>query len=259
MAQRKTLKSGIAAVEQDRITVHGLDLNRDLLGKINLGDMAFLELKKRLPTPQESVMFNAIAMAMAEYGMTPSAIVARIVYTGSPESVPPAIGAGINALGHGLAGAMEKAAKMLQQALPDPQANLDLEALAQKIVDAHAENRKIPGFGVPFHKPLDPRTTRLCEIARTNGFDGPYLKLMGLIKRQASSRFGQAFPISAPGAVGAIACELRLPWHTVRGILAVGRAVGLLGHLLEENDEPLAREIQTRAQEETTANLRQKR
>ena len=87
MANRKKLKSDIVLVETDKITMHGLDLCRDILGKVNLGDMAFLQLKGRLPTPQESVVFNAIAVTLVEHGMTPSAIAARMTYAGSPEAM----------------------------------------------------------------------------------------------------------------------------------------------------------------------------
>ena len=56
MAARKKLKSDIVLVETDRITMHGLDLCADILGKVNLGDMAFLQIAGRMPSPQESIV-----------------------------------------------------------------------------------------------------------------------------------------------------------------------------------------------------------
>jgi citrate synthase len=44
--------------------------------------------------------------------------------------------------------------------------------------------------------------------------------------------------------------KLRLPWQIVRGISVVARAIGLVGHILEEMRDPMSREIQVRAQEE---------
>jgi citrate synthase len=130
MAKRKTLKSDIARIEPDRITVHGLDLAHDILGKLNLGDMAFLEMTKRIPTPQESAVFNAIAVALVEHGVSANAIVARMTYTGAPEAIQAAIAAGLLGMGGGMAsgmvsearktGSMENAARMLQEAVPDP-------------------------------------------------------------------------------------------------------------------------------------------
>ena len=61
MAKRKPIRTDIAWSTLDRITVKGFDLCKDILGKLSLGDMAFLELTDRVPTPKESVVFNAIA------------------------------------------------------------------------------------------------------------------------------------------------------------------------------------------------------
>jgi len=50
----------------DHVVMQGLDLTQQLLGNINLGDMAFLELTGRLPTPQQSAVFNAMLVTLAQ-------------------------------------------------------------------------------------------------------------------------------------------------------------------------------------------------
>jgi citrate synthase len=57
--------------------------------------MAFLEMTDRLPTPRESVMFNAIAVCLVEHGLTPSALVTRLTIAGAPEAMQAAVGAGL--------------------------------------------------------------------------------------------------------------------------------------------------------------------
>jgi citrate synthase len=271
--KKKTLKSDIALIETDKITIHGLDLARDILGKLNLGDMAFLEMMGRIPTAQESAVFNAIAVALAEHGVSANAIVARMTYTGAPEAMQAAIAAGLLGMGGGMTtgaasgamksearktGSMENAARMLQEAIPDRSRQYDLDAIAHDIVAQHAESQVIPGIGHHFHLPRDPRSARLFEIARTNGFDGPYIKLMQLIEKYAQESYKQVLPVNAPGAIAAVACELGLPWQVVRGVSVVARAIGLVGHILEEMKEPMSREIQTRAQEEATTHLKRR-
>ncbi len=253
----KQLRSDIAWSAPDSITIKGYDLTKDILGKLSLGDMAFLELTDRLPTPRESAVFNAIAVTLVEHGLTPSAIAARMTYAGAPEAMQAAVAAGLCGLGSVFVGSMETAARMLQEVLPDPKASVDVELLAKKVVaDLHARKRVVPGIGHHFHKPVDPRAPRLFEIASEHGYAGPYVKLMQAIARHAEQAYGKTLPVNATGAIAAIASELALPWKIIRGIGVMARAIGLVGHLREEMRDPMAREIKLRVEEEATAHLR---
>jgi TRAP-type C4-dicarboxylate transport system permease large subunit len=84
MMKRGPIKSDIAWSTANRITVRGRDLPAELIGEINLGDMAFLTLTNRLPNAKESRLFNAIAITLVEHGVTPSVIAARMTYLGAP-------------------------------------------------------------------------------------------------------------------------------------------------------------------------------
>ena len=259
MAKRKQLRSDIAWSTETTITVKGMDLCRDILGKVSLGDMAFLEMMDRLPNKHESVMFEAISVALVEHGMTPSAIVARLTLAGAPEAMQAAVAAGLNGLGSVFVGSMETAAKILQTNLPDPKADCDIDELASRIVtDMRANRRSIPGIGHHMHKPIDPRTTRLFEIAHENGFDGQYVKLMTAIANHASEQSGKSLPVNATGAIAAIASELSIEWKIVRGIGVYARAIGLVGHVLEELRNPMARDIKAMVEEEALAHHHQK-
>lgn len=259
MAQRKKLRSDIAWSTPDKVVVKGFDLCRDILGKLSLGDMAFLELTDRLPTAKESAVFNAIAITLVEHGLTPSAIAARMTITGAPEAMQAAVAAGLCGLGSVFVGSMETAARMLQEALPDPKAPADIEALACETVESFsAKQRSIPGIGHAFHKPVDPRAPRLFEIAAANDYAGPYVALMKAIATEAERKLGKTLPVNATGAIAAIASELSLPWNIVRGIGVMARAIGLVGHIREELRDPIAREIKERAEEEAVSHLRLK-
>jgi hypothetical protein len=69
-APSPTSRSGMSWSIPDRLLVRGDDLVDDLLGKVDLGDMAFLELMGRLPTQGESTVFNAVLVALVEHGIT---------------------------------------------------------------------------------------------------------------------------------------------------------------------------------------------
>ena len=258
---RKPIRSDLGWSTADRIVVRGKDLPGELLGKINLGDMAFLELTARLPTPQESIMFNAILVTLVEHGITPSALAARLTYAGAPESLQAAVAAGLCGLGTVFVGSMEGAARMLYTVLPRERsraataAELD-EIARQTVADYRARKEIIPGIGHPIHKPVDPRTPRLFQLAAENGLAGNYVGLMKRIGAEAERVSARSLPINATGAIGPICCELGFSDRIVRGFGVMARAVGLVGHLLEESERPMALEIWHRVEDEASAHAR---
>src|SRR6202162_2647344 len=141
VGKRKRLESGMGSSTTDRIVVRGHDLVEDLIGKVSLGDVAFLELKGRLPTRQESTVFNALAVTLVEHGMTPSAISTRLTYFGAPESLQGAVAAGLLGIGDRFGGSIEEAARTLQEAFEGSGPSPDTGALARQIVAGHQRNK----------------------------------------------------------------------------------------------------------------------
>jgi len=262
MGKHTALRTDIAWSTPQAIGVHGYDLCNDLMGEVNFGDMAFLEVTGRLPNPQESRMFNAILVTLVEHGIVPSTLAARLTYAGAPEAMQAAVAAGLLGLGSVFVGSTEGAARLLAAALPAGQpvpAVADLPALARTIVgDLRAQKKTIPGLGHPIHKPVDPRTLRLFAIARQTGFHGPYVALMQCVADAAAEAFGKPLPVNATGAIGALCCEMGLSWRVAHGLGVMARAVGLVGHVLEEEKHPMAVALWHRAEDEATQHSRGK-
>jgi citrate synthase len=235
---RKPIRSDLAWSTVDRIVVQGKDLPGEILGSVNLGDMAFLMLTGRTPEAKESRLFNAMAVTLVEHGLTPSSMVARLTYLGAPEAMQAAVGAGLAGLGSVFVGSTEGVAKMLSETTD---------------IDKLLESKRIPGLGHPLHKPVDPRTKRLFEIARETGHYGKYCKTMEEIARRKN------LVLNATGAIGALSCELGLDWKSVRGIGVMARAIGLVGHILEETRNPIALEMWERMEDEASAHLKPKK
>ena len=234
------IKSDLAWSTPERITVRGKDLPGEILGTLNLGDMAWFELTGKLPSANESRMFNAMAVTLVEHGVTPSALVARLTFLGAPEAMQAAVAAGLCGLGSVFVGSMQDCAKLLFESI---QSNKSASAVL-------VENKRIPGLGHPLHKPVDPRTVRLFQIARETGYYGKYCRLMEEIAE------AKKLTLNATGAIGALACELGLDWRAVRGIGVMARAVGLVGHLLEESRQPMAEAVWHQIEEQASAHLR---
>lgn len=258
---RTPIRSDMGWSTAATITVRGLDLARDVLGKLSFGDMAWLEIKGRVPTAGESAVFNALLCTLVEHGMTPNALAARLTYLGAPEALQGAVAAGLLGLGTTFAGTAEGAARMLQGVLGTrsaPRDVPDLAAAAATIVaDFKARQAQIPGLGHPIHKPVDPRTPRLFAIAEAHGFRGRYIALAELVQRAAERDTGKVLPLNATGAMGAILCELDVDWRLARGIAVIGRAVGLVGHIAEELRAPIARAVWERIEAESSTHHRE--
>jgi len=135
MSKSEIYRTDIASSTPDSITVFGCDFPSEILGTLNFGDMAFLEVTSRIPNENESRMFNAMLVTLVEHGLTPSTLVARLTYLGAPESLQGAVAAGLNGLGSVFVGSTEGAARMLYEA-PEPIEGEDLHEVAIQVVTA---------------------------------------------------------------------------------------------------------------------------
>nr|WP_022884407.1 citryl-CoA lyase [Glaciibacter superstes] len=258
----KTIRSAMSRSTPSTVTVFGQDLVA-MLGTVNLGDFAYLELFKRLPDERESTLFNALVVTLVEHGVTPSAIAARMTYLGAPESLQGAVASGILGLGNTFVGTIEGAAKICQERLPQSGADRisadermsdeQINALAEGIVAEYStDKRMIPGLGHPVHKPVDPRAQKLLRLGRELGFDDSSSRLVEALSRIASERSGRVLPVNATGAIGALASTLGVPAHVARGLGVMARAIGLVGHLLEEKADPIATTVWNRIEAEVS-------
>jgi citrate synthase len=240
------MRSSIAWSDQDSITVRGLDLTRDIIGEMTPTELMLFLLKGKKVEDAERRMLDALLVTLAEHGMTPSVIAARMTILGSPEALQAAVAAGLLGAGSVYLGTTEQATLMLQEALNGQSASAadPLSEIAVRVVGSYRERRqKIPGIGHPIHTGGDPRTLKLFALADELGFSGSYIALMQAVAAEASARLGRPMPINAAGAVGAIAAEMGLDGRIVRGIGIVARCIGLLGHLQEEILDPIATEV----------------
>ena len=87
------------------------------MGQVSFGELAFWLVALRRPTPGELRVFEAVLVALADHGFTPSAIAARLTLTGAPESVQGALAAGLLGGGSRYLGVTEDCGRFLAEAL----------------------------------------------------------------------------------------------------------------------------------------------
>jgi citrate synthase len=227
--------------DADSITLLGHDLANDLMGKVTFGELAYWLVTKRRPTPQQLTMFEAVLVALADHGFTPTAIAARVTYISAPDSIQGALAAGLLGGGSRFLGVTEDSAQFLAAALADadnlPADDAGWDELARHVVSTTKDaGRFVPGLGHPVHKVEDPRTPVLFTLAQENDLFGVHLQLFAAIGRVSESVLGRRLPLNGAGTCGAVLADLDLPLGVMRGFALLARCAGLLGHLAEEQN-----------------------
>lgn len=243
------IPTSMGTLTEDTITVRGRDLVGELMDTIDVAALFYLEITGRLPEPAENALLNAMIVAIAEHGMMPSVIAARLTYMGAPESLQGAVASGLLGAGDVFVGPAGNVARLLQVEAKEFTGTDSDRAAA--IVERYASQKKrIPGLGHPHHK-IDPRSTKLLEMQRELGARREHTALMLEVHKQACERRGSHLTFNAVAAVGAIASDIGLDWRAVRGIGLVARTVGLIGHVFEEIQSPAAQAVWDLVQDHT--------
>ena len=246
MAQEYPTSLGTS--DADKITLLGQNLAGDLMGKVGFGELALWLVTQRRPTPSQVRVFEAVLVALADHGFTPTAIAARLTYLSAPDSLQGALAAGLLGGGSRFLGVTEDAGQFLAGVLaeageiPADDAGYDELALAA-VQQARAAKKFVPGLGHPVHKVRDPRTPVLIEIAEEEGLRGPHLRLFEAIGRVHPQVLGRTLPLNGAGTCGAALADLGLPPELLRGFALLARTAGLLGQLAEERRRPVAMDI----------------
>ncbi|MEP1125447.1 MAG: citryl-CoA lyase [Ilumatobacter sp.] len=246
-AQPPTYRTGLGASDLDHIWLLGHEI-QDLLGAVTFGELAYWMVAKRRPTEGQRILFEAVLVALADHGFTPTAIAARQTYLSAPDSIQGAVAAGLLGGGSRFLGVTENSANFLHDALDAlddvPTDDAGWDAVATRIVaDTKAAGKFVPGLGHPVHKQGDPRTPALFALAREHGVFGPHLALFEAIGRAHPDVLGRTLPLNGAGVCGAVLADVDLPLGVTRGFALLARCAGLLGQLAEEMVDPIANDM----------------
>jgi citrate synthase len=236
---------GISTIET--ISLLGQDLSSDLIGNVGFGELAYRLITLREPTPGQAAMFNAVLVALADHGFTPTAIAARLTWLSAPDAIQGALAAGLLGGGSRFLGVSEDTGRFLDETIATvdgtlPTDDAGWDQLAREAITHHRETGTfVPGHHL--HKRGDPRVSRLLELAQEHGTFGPRLALFSAIGRVAAEVTGKDLPLNGAGACGAVLADLGIPQQMLRGVVLLARCAGLLGQLAEEMRTPIAPQL----------------
>jgi citrate synthase len=242
--------SHISQAYPDRVEVRGRDLCGDLMGRLSFSEYFHLLLTGREPTEDQRYFLDLLLVAIAEHGMMPTNIAARMTLAADPGSLQSAVAAGILGCGPVILGTSESCARLLEEAQERVASGGAPGAVAGDIARAiHGSGGKMPGFGHPVHRPLDPRAERILELADARGVSGPHVLLARHLRDRVAEAWGKRLTMNVSMPIAAVMLDLGFPPDTVKAVPILARTASLLAHLAEERQRPLGFLMAARAEE----------
>src|SRR5829696_8116406 len=149
--------SHISRAYPDRVEVRGRDLAGDLMGRLSFTEYFHLLLTGQEPTDDQRYFLDLLLVAIAEHGMMPSNVAARMTLAADPGSLQGAVAAGILGAGPVILGTSEACAALLEEAQRKVASGDEPAAVSEDLArTVHDSGGRLPGFGHPLHRPLDP-------------------------------------------------------------------------------------------------------
>jgi citrate synthase len=235
--------SHISQAYPDRVEVRGRDLTGDLMGRMSFSEYFHLLLTGREPTDDQRFFLDLLLVAIAEHGMMPTNVAARMTLAADPGSLQGAVAAGILGCGPVVLGTSEECARLLEEAVA---AGREPAEIARSI---RAAGDKVPGFGHPVHRPLDPRAERILELADARGVSGPHVQLARGLRDAVADAWGKPLTMNVSMPIAAVMLDLGFPAAAVKAVPILARTAGLLAHLAEERERPLGLVLAAKAEE----------
>ena len=233
--------TSISTADAASITVRGRDLCSELMGPMSFTDYFYLLLTGREPRADQRFFLDLLLVAIAEHGLVPTNQAARMTYDADPASLQAAVAAGILGCGTVVLGTSELCGQFLVEARGRAASG---DAAASEVVramisDIRTSGGKVPGFGHPLHKPVDPRTERIFALADERGIAGVHVELARATETAVAEVWGKPLPMNVSMAIAAVLLDLDFPPAMIKAIPILARTAGLLAHLAEESERPI--------------------
>jgi citrate synthase len=199
------------------------------MGRLTFTEYFHLLLTGDEPTEQQRFFLDLVLVAIAEHGLMPSNVAARMTLAADPAALQGAVAAGLLGAGPVILGTSGECARLLES-------EGDPFELARRI---HEAGGKVPGFGHPIHRPVDPRAERILALADEHGVSGRNVARARALQEAVAELWGKPLPMNVAMAIAGVLLDLGYTADAVRAVPILARTAGLLAHLAEERQEPI--------------------
>lgn len=261
-------RTAISGSNPEVIIVRGRNLAEELIGHISFTEHIWLLITGESPSDAQRRILDAALVGIAEHGLVPSVVAARMTLAAAPEALQGAVAAGLLGCGSVILGSSAAAGEFLHGIVESAQADaklcaalatangkapgastmsnkdrvrkgtasaIDLDTAAHAAVSELCRRKQaIPGFGHPLHKRMDPRASRLFALAEELRLRGPYTRAAFAVEKVLPELTGHDLRINISAAIPAVLLDAGYPLQALKGVPLLARTASLIAHLLEE-------------------------
>lgn len=204
----------------------------DLVSEADFVSTLFLSITGKRPKKNEKKILNAILVASIDHGINPaSGFVPRVVAS-SGNDILTCMASALLALGPYHGGAITNAMQVFARISGDGD---DIEVACERLIDSYRlEKKRIPGFGHPKYKTVDPRAKVLFEIARKEDLAIEYMNIAKQLEHSLEQKLNKKLVLNIDGAIAALLLTLGLDPIAGNAIFGLARAAGSIAHIVEE-------------------------
>ena len=232
-SERPTPVSSISQASPDRVEVRGRDLCGDLMGRMSFTEYFHLLLTGEEASEDQRFFLDLLLVSIAEHGLMPSNVAARMTLAADPDSLQGAVAAGVLGAGPVVLGTSGECARWLEElqgSSRDP---------AEWVRSLRGAGTRIPGFGHPVHHPVDPRAERILELADERGVSGEHVALARRVRDAVAAEYGKPLTMNVSLPIAAVMLDLGFSSDSVKAVPILARVASLLAHLAEERERPI--------------------
>ena len=210
--RRRSPVSRIAQAYPDRVEVRGRDLAGDLMGRLSFTEYFHLLLTGREPTEEQRFFLDLLLVAIAEHGLMPTNVAARMTLAADPGLAPGRRRGGDPRRGPGRA----RHVRGVRAAARAAQARRARATRRRATIHA-ARRQGARASAIRCTSRVDPRAERILELADERGVSGPHVALARALPRRRRRGLGQAADDERLDADRGGAARPRLPGRRREG------------------------------------------
>jgi citrate synthase len=225
----------VSDIEAADVYVRGYSLG-DMIGRLPFSAATYLTIRGEIPTRGQARMVDAMLCSILDYALQkPGTVAARYTVSGNP-SMQAGMAVAVISVGEYTLAPDDSGRFIISSYEKFKASGEEMDAFADKFVAEYtASGSRVPGFGHPVFKTLDPRAQRLKQIAIEEDCWGEIGDWYEAVHRAFTTLKNKPeIPMNEVGMMAAIQAQMGFTPDEMTGIALISSLPGVIAHISEE-------------------------